>query len=927
MQKKSINQRLRLQDIRHAIANLNNLDDVFNHIVESAVFLIGCEEATIFFIDIKTNELYARAQVEKRKGKAKSIRLKVSDSIIGSVIRNKKPLNLSAKEIKFSTGQLVNGLLCVPLISKKKTIGALCAYNIFSGIAFTKEDEYTLTVLANLSAIAIENANNLENARKREIISTQLIKINNSLLSIKEYVKSIKLITNSVRKILEADLVILYVYEERKGGFEYPPFSSGVSIYPNRIKNIREDGNRESLMMEILHLKEPFFAPNGRNDWKNKGFYPTSSKSDVDNFFLREKIESSIGIPLSVNAEPIGVMFINFRSHRDFTNEDEYAIELFSNQAALAIHNSRVVRLQEQMLQALTILNKIGTKLSSLNTVDIEKILKLVYRQTSKLIDVSNFYIALYDGEKEEVQFKYVIEDGKPQRTDMGDWESRVRGKGLTEYLINTKKPLLISNQVDKWIEDNGLEKIGRQAMSWLGVPMITKGIVFGVIVVQDYKQQNAINEFHLQLVSTIATQAAIAIEKAHLLLEEKRKIEIFNAIHGSSLNIAAPKTLPARLNAIVYEASRLLNAKGGKIYLKIPGIDKLQLETIIGVDDTIYPPKSTMDINLGMAGEVFRTKKPIIVDEYSKYPEHIKELDGIFESVIEVPLELDNEIIGVLGVFDDKLVKRFSKDDIPILKEFALHASLAIRDAKLIEHERSRVRDLEILNLFAESFSKKIDKNELLSEIAQVVTLRLQCTHCTIFILNGNIWDPIHTFSQTGKKTVTRQFMRDDGLLGFVYRRGKSMLFADAASHESFADATDYDGYHERSMLIVPIKVGERIIGMISTDKDQIGAFNENDLRLIDSLALHAGIAYERAVGLELLHRTGNILINTISTEDVEHILKQVLEGAINLANATSGIIYLFDKTLTTITHTYKYPPDAFHPTPRRDKRGGLLA
>lgn len=145
----------------------------------------------------------------------------------------------------------------------------------------------------------------------------------------------------------------------------------------------------------------------------------------------------------------------------------------------------------------------------------------ILYEQLNIILDAKNLYIALYHKEKKELQFEFEIEDNK-----LLEKRKHKLKKELIEYVINNKKPLLIRNNYNQNCEKLGIKPSGKDAKSWLGVPLISKGEVIGIIKIKSYKKENAYDEYHLEILSTIADQATIAIENSKLYknLEKNHK-------------------------------------------------------------------------------------------------------------------------------------------------------------------------------------------------------------------------------------------------------------------------------------------------------------------------------------------------------------------------------------------------------------------
>lgn len=164
----------------------------------------------------------------------------------------------------------------------------------------------------------------------------------------------------------------------------------------------------------------------------------------------------------------------------------------------------------ERRVKELDSLQAVGRVLSS--SLNIDTILSAIHTQVAALMPARNFYVALYDAETDEVSFPLAFEDG--QRVA---WQSRRTSSGLTEQVLQTRRPLLIERDIDVALERMGLEQIGRTAASWLGVPILVGDEAIGIIAIQSYSTPEAYDLSHQEILVTIAGQAAVAIQNARL--------------------------------------------------------------------------------------------------------------------------------------------------------------------------------------------------------------------------------------------------------------------------------------------------------------------------------------------------------------------------------------------------------------------------
>jgi len=167
-----------LYAIGRAVTSLLDLDKLLTRIVEASVYLCRADEGVLYLVDEATNELYMTAAQGVGEKAARGLRLRVSDSLVGEVIRTGQPAVRSSgaldRPVKVRTGYLVRSLVNVPLQVKKRRIGVLSVANRVRAYQFTRSDVRRLSAMANYAAIAIENARLYEASRR--LVAAEVLK-------------------------------------------------------------------------------------------------------------------------------------------------------------------------------------------------------------------------------------------------------------------------------------------------------------------------------------------------------------------------------------------------------------------------------------------------------------------------------------------------------------------------------------------------------------------------------------------------------------------------------------------------------------------------------------------------------------------------------------------------------------------------------
>jgi signal transduction histidine kinase len=179
--------------------------------------------------------------------------------------------------------------------------------------------------------------------------------------------------------------------------------------------------------------------------------------------------------------------------------------------ASLVMRNLAISRLRlERQLRELDSLQAVGQALAT--SLDLHAVLGAVYQQVTRIMPAETFYIALADEENDEVFFPLVVENGVGVQ-----WPPQNGGRGLAEHLMGARAHRAEREKTDVLRRTFGLSRSQRPVASWLGVPIQAGDELLGVISVQSHSTYNLYDQTHEEMLTAIASQAALAIQNARL--------------------------------------------------------------------------------------------------------------------------------------------------------------------------------------------------------------------------------------------------------------------------------------------------------------------------------------------------------------------------------------------------------------------------
>jgi anti-anti-sigma factor len=229
-----------------------------------------------------------------------------------------------------------------------------------------------------------------------------------------------------------------------------------------------------------------------------------------------------------------------------------------------------------------------------------------------------------------------------------------------------------------------------------LGVPLIAADQVIGVMAVQSYDQEGSFDEDNLDLLTAIASQAAVAIHNAWLYRESQQRVAELSALQRVGLELAATTELAEVLDAVADSAMELLHPNTVLIFLYDDLRKALTLGT--GLRETgergffVATPRPE-----GLTATVAETGKLITVEDASSHllREQDPEFEGEVRSVAGVPLIRSGRVLGVLNVVYHT-PHSFEEDELRLLQMFADQAAIAVANANLFQRTHAMVLELQ---------------------------------------------------------------------------------------------------------------------------------------------------------------------------------------------------------------------------------------
>ena len=223
---------------------------------------------------------------------------------------------------------------------------------------------------------------------------------------------------------------------------------------------------------------------------------------------------SQLAVPMRRKGRVIGALNLLAETTDAFTSQDEALLRQFGAHVAVAIENARLFKAERQYVDTLETLAEIGREMASI--LDLDVLLTRIASLTKRLIDYRTFGILLLDETTKQLDLKHAVRYG-----DENTPKSVRLGEGLVGWSALHKQPLLVPD-VSK---DPRYINLVPDARSELVIPMLIKDRCIGVFDLES-PELDAFTKEHQELLTLLASQAAVAIENARLYEEVRRNEE-----------------------------------------------------------------------------------------------------------------------------------------------------------------------------------------------------------------------------------------------------------------------------------------------------------------------------------------------------------------------------------------------------------------
>ncbi len=860
----------RLLDTGTRLASQSDPSSMLSFIMEEFVDLSGAERV---LLSLRNEDAESFSKIERSYGidvEEQGQVFEMASTLIDQAVLSRQAV------IAQGVGDVEEGdppeihlrsVIVVPLVSHARVLGMLYAdvREIFG--AFNRQDADLLTLLANQSASALENAQLIEGLERTVSERTADLQVANS--SLEERLAELALI-NSVQEGLASKLDIKAIFELVGKRISEIFAGNGVSLYTY---DAETDMSEAMYILEngVRHYPPPFKpGPIGRQLVENKKPLMLSTAAEFEEMGAitvegTEESLSGIYAPLVVNDRSIGAMNIECHTKEySFTQSDLRLLTTLANSTSVALENARLFDETQRLLKEtedrnaeLAIINTLQRALAA--ELDIRKIYQAVGEKLREIFDSQ--VVALYSANL--VERTLTIEYGH-EKEQIFEPVS-VPFNSLNEYILELQDTFVRNGDYAEFasqFEDYQVSA-GQMPKSVISVPVRrTKDadtVVF--LSLQDVDGEKEFTDADIRLLETLANSMAIALENARLLEETQR---LLKETEERNAELAIINDVQAGLVARV-EMGEIYDLVGDRVQ-KIFDSEVVVISRF-DVENNLHYYEYTVE-----KGERFSVEpQPInpIIENFIKHKSVYLANEGVAEqmeaagaplvageaplSVLAVPLLSNEQMFGAISLQNVSREHAFSPSDVQLLETLAASLSVALENARLFEETQrllreteQRAQELAIINTVSQALVAETEFDALIQLIGDQIREIFLADIVFVALLDQE--SKMINFPYTYGEDID-PLQLGEGLTSKIIESGEPLLINRELEQRRTEIGATRVGKEARSFLGIPIQVGTQSLGVISVQStEEEGLFNESDLNLLNTIAANVSTALRNA-------------------------------------------------------------------------------
>jgi signal transduction histidine kinase len=526
-----------------------------------------------------------------------------------------------------------------------------------------------------------------------------------------------------------------------------------------------------------------------------------------------------------------------------YTPKDLDFLDTLCDQSSVAISRVQTVVNLERRVQEMNALTRVSQGVNV--TLTFDDVLELIFAQASQIIPSSLFHITLYNKAANYFYYAFRVDDG--DRMNGRENQPLPPSLGLSPEIIRKGRPILTQDYLRE-CQVRNITPSTQGIYAWMGVPLNSGAETMGALSVGSSDATVTYTRAQLNLLQAIADQTVGAIVKARLLQETQQRAHQLSTLNEITRQLTSTLEQEPLLHNILENAVSILNCEAGTLFL----MDEQTGDLIFRV--TVGPVASNLvgqrlPAGTGIVGRAVQLRAPVIENDGQRSATHFgmpdKQTGFTSRSLLAVPMQIKDRILGVIEVINRKDGLPFVEDDQNLLTAFAGQAAVAIENARLLaltdQELAARVEELSIMGRIVRELNASLEVDRAMRITLEWAMRQSNAEAGMIGMLEDN---EIRIMAQQGYEEIVSE--QSTSSIPLELPAIKSVIQTGQANQVSLV-GNGSKGIlpHAHSQIIIPIRREAQVIGLILLESM---SDSQGNLAFLNRLSDNAAIAISNA-------------------------------------------------------------------------------
>ncbi|MDX1599982.1 MAG: GAF domain-containing protein [Anaerolineales bacterium] len=781
------------------------------------------------------------------------------------MISTRKEFSAIGANTVAGTAASLSGIYC-PLLIEDRVIGALNIESPDRENAFTSEDLDLLRTIAGSLSVALENARLFDELQRSH---KQL----NAAFAQQSAVSGILRAMAAMPSELEP---VLQAVAEQAGQLCQADDVQVYQVDGDRLRQVAHAGPLPGLEEgETLPLVPGLIT--GRAVLERRTIHVHDAKQiSADEYpvsvQLQRKLQhrSAIATPLLRDDSAIGAIVARRNQVRPFSDKQVQLLAVLADQAAIAIDNVRMFHTTRRLLNEsqeraaeLAIINTIQRALA--DKKDVNSIYQAAGDKLRGIFNSQVITIFTADLERREWSGMYGWEKGQYLENMVVPFNS------VYEYFAKQDDTVVMNGSFPEWSAQFDDYKVPQgelpKSVVIVPIPGTSKSMQKEFLSLQDIDGDRVFTDADVRLLETIASSIGVALENARLFDESQRLLQqseeraaelaIINTVQRS---LAAELDIDSIYEAVGEQLRSIFESQIVTIYAA--DLQKRQMVTRYGFEkgERLQPMSVPFNSMYEATNSKLLEGEPIVFNgdftEFAAQFDDYRVPQGeLPQSVVVVPIPRSghSHMVESISLQDVDGERYFTKSDIRLLETLAGSMGVALENARLLDETQrllqeteQRAAELETINTVSQALVAESELELLIQLIGEQVRQIFAADIAYVALLDEQ-QDRIHFPYSFGEEFPPMD--RGEGLTSKIIDSGQPLLINEQMDRRRAELGIEQVGKRASSYLGVPIQMGGKTLGVMSAQStSEEGRFDENDLRLLSTIAANVGTAIRNA-------------------------------------------------------------------------------